>query len=255
MIISFFEEFPVPRNLSKGELVTWPSRLFIAAKTISEFQNMKRKIKNKNIIDVIYWPVLPEQEGYWISPWVDEDVLTSLFRTILSQRKGFSVMLDLEPPKEVKLYPRCFTYSFHKKKRIIQHFLGEAGERGINVYTVESAHIPLVLRRILGVSFPSRYRQKRIVMYYTSFLRTYLPASVVEQKLAANAKRWSQQDIIPALGLIAPGIYKNELTYGLSELKKEVEILKKAGIKEVIIFRLGGLHKEHVRPLKVLSQQ
>ena len=164
-------------------------------------------------------------------------------------------MLDLEPPKEVKLYPHCLTYSFHIKKKIIKTFLLEARKKGIKVYTVESSHIPWTLRRLLGISFSPCYGQQRIMMYYTSFWRMYLPASVVEKRLAAKAKRWAQQNIIPAIGLIAPGIYRNEPTYGLSELSKELKILKKAGIKEVIIFRLGGLRKEHILPFTKFSQQ
>ncbi len=91
-------------------------------------------------------------------------------------------------------------------------------------------------------------------MYYTSFLRAYLPASVVGEKLAARARIWKRSNIIPAIGLIAHGIYRNEPTYSLSELRGELEILQKARINEVIIFRLGGLKKEYVRSLTITTQ-
>ena len=47
MIISFFEEFPTPENMSKLKLITWPSKLYLAASSVQEFENLTESIKNK----------------------------------------------------------------------------------------------------------------------------------------------------------------------------------------------------------------
>ncbi len=69
MIISFFEEFPTKENLGKLKLVTWQTKLYVAAKSVKDFNRIRSTIKNKHIKEVIYWPVLEKEEGYWISPF------------------------------------------------------------------------------------------------------------------------------------------------------------------------------------------
>ena len=49
-----------------------------------------------------------------------------------------------------------------------------------------------------------------------------------------------------ALGTIAIGINGNEPILTNLQLKRNLEIAKKSGVQESIIFRLGGLEKNHV---------
>ena len=49
------------------------------------------------------------------------------------------------------------------------------------------------------------------------------------------------------IGLIAPGVYKIEPTYDAEALSMELKIAQANGIKEVIIFRLGGLDRKFVK--------
>ena len=83
MIISFFEEFPSKKNLTKINLITWPTKLYIAAKSLSEFQLIRSELKHsspKNIKDIVYWPILEKKEGYWISPFSKRCRYSAMFR-------------------------------------------------------------------------------------------------------------------------------------------------------------------------------
>ena len=61
MKIGFYEEFPTKENLDKIKLIDFSTSLIVAAKNLKEFnliKNLTKKYKNKNIKEVIYWPIL-----------------------------------------------------------------------------------------------------------------------------------------------------------------------------------------------------
>ncbi|MDP7323546.1 MAG: hypothetical protein QF632_02170, partial [Candidatus Woesearchaeota archaeon] len=93
MKISFFEEFPEKGNLDKLKLITWPSNLFLAAHSVKIFKILEKQVKSINKkITCIYWPVLTQEEGYWISPLSSPKALKRVFEEIL--HIPVPVMLD-----------------------------------------------------------------------------------------------------------------------------------------------------------------
>ena len=86
MIISFFEEFPDKNSLSKLKLINFNTKLYLAAKSYKEFK--KIKIKNKFVKELIYWPILEKNEGYWISPFSDNKALKRTFNLIHYENSG-----------------------------------------------------------------------------------------------------------------------------------------------------------------------
>jgi|SRR3989344_881648 len=257
MRISFFEEFPTSANLQKLKLVTWPTKLYVAAKSLKEFEEIAAKIrklaKHKLVTEIIYWPILEKKDGYWISPWANSTTLRNLFHSLLHRKnkKPLSVMLDLEPPKEkMQLFTRM--PMMHINKRKIQKFLYHAPEHNIKVYAVELSHLSPRILRMIGLSYSSqKFKQQRIGMYYTSFIRLLLPQHLVEERFIHKVKECVQNKMFLGIGLIAPGVYKIEPTYDADTLQTELKIAQEKGIKEVIIFRLGGLHKKF---MKVIQQ-
>ena len=103
MQISFFEEFPTKENLAKLKFVTWNTKLYLATKSLKEFEKIKKQIKaskHKNKIkEYIYWPILEKKEGYWISPFTKRKALKRIFKEI-DEQKGtkIPVMIDAELP-------------------------------------------------------------------------------------------------------------------------------------------------------------
>ena len=65
------------------------------AKSGASKWNAWRK-KNKNIKQIIYWPILEHKEGYWISPFTRRKALQRVLKELENEKT--SVMLDLELP-------------------------------------------------------------------------------------------------------------------------------------------------------------
>src|SRR3989344_5220836 len=97
MLISFFEEFPTEDTLAKLKLVSWPTKLYVAANNLQQFRAVTSVVRhNQNLLEAVYWPVLQKQEGYWISAFSKQSALQHLFEQL--EHTKTPVMLDLEPP-------------------------------------------------------------------------------------------------------------------------------------------------------------
>src|SRR3989344_2633334 len=133
MKIYFFEEFPNASNLSKLELIDFPTKLFLADYSIEGYKQYERELKKKykNLEEVIWWPVVNVNEGYWLSPWTKRGALIRVISKL--KDKKTPILWDAEFPKNRKL---ILTESFRhfKNKKIIKSFLTKY--KG-NVYTAE----------------------------------------------------------------------------------------------------------------------
>ncbi len=248
MNISFFEEFPTKNNLAKLKLVKRKTRLFVAAKNLSEFRKVERFVQKNHpcLQEVVYWPILNEEEGYWISPWSDPAALERLFSSLHNNPKP--VMLDLELPKHRgDIIRRLF--SWWRNRRKIRQFLSSYSHK---IYLVEMAHLPRWLLRFLGLSYQCPVSHcTPIFMYYTSFERQFLPASIVGGRLRHKARLASQHGAMMGLGLLAGGIYGKEPVYrSEAELQEDLRIVKEERVREIVLFRLGGLTFQKVSILK-----
>ena len=241
MIISFFEEFPTKENLDKLKLVKWPTKLYLAARSLEEFNSIGSKIKNKNVKEFIYWPVLGRKEGYWISPFSKRKALVRIFEEV---KGSVPIMIDAELPTT----QNSFLYlsqllSFFRNKKLIQDFV----QNGKNVYVSE--YYPEGKRKeaflsALGLSFdPKRFGNKVIKMVYHSMHD--FDERFIRQELETGVKE-NGKNFLVAYGTIAHGIHQNEPILSCEQLKKDLEIAQDVGVKEVVIFRLGGLNKKYV---------
>lgn len=227
MIISFFEEFPTKQDLEKIKLINFPSKLYLASSSLEEFLKVKKKIKSKYVLEVIYWPTLTEQEGYWISPFSKTSGLKRIFKEL--QNKNIPVMLDLEfPVKRSHILKRLFVCM--KNKSIIFDFIKNYKGK---VYTAEYFYAKK------GFLSPN-LKNKKIKMLYTSF-RHYS-----DEFIKQTAKK-----AIVGLGTITKGVEKQSSILSPNKLKSELNLLKNQ--KEVIIFRLGGLNKQYLKAIKESS--
>jgi len=246
MKISFFEEFPTKKNLNKLDLVTWPTTVYVAAKSIKEFDKITSNIKNKKVT-IGYWPILEKKEGYWLSPFSSRKAVKRVIEEINNYKKPLKIMWDAELPfRHPKLFFRIDNFLTNKPR--IKKFFKQNGN---NIYTSEYAmknrFIEFLFRK-LGVSFsPKKYKNKKIVMYYTSMHK------VVSNILLDNIKRLYKnhgRKLQVGLGTIAVGIHGNEPILKPKQLERDLKDMKRIGIKEVVVFRLGGLNKEYVKVLK-----
>jgi len=228
MIISFFEEFPTKENLGKIKLIKFPSKLYLASSSLNNFLKIKQKIKSKYIKEMIYWPTLTKQEGYWISPFSKTKALKRIFKEL--KNKKIPIMLDLEfPIKKHHILKRLFL--FPKNKKLIYNFIKDYKGK---IYTAEYFYSKK------GFLSPN-LKNKKIKMLYSSF---HSFSREFMKKTAKNA--------IIGLGTIAKGIDDRNLILSPEKLKSELQLLKNQ--EEVIIFRLGGLNKKYINFIQEFFQ-
>ncbi len=254
MNINFFEEFPTAANLSRLRYVTWKTKLFVAAPSVSSFVKLEKQILKKypQVTDIVFWPTLSISEGYWISPWSESKVLESLFHELLLEQKrrkklkgkakNFSIMLDFEFPKQKRQILSRF-FSFSSNRKLIVQFLVDAQKKGISLYNIEMSHLPESLVWMLGLGYsPRAFGHKNIAMYYSSFIRPFVGNTVGKFRFTQKVKKFARRKMIIGVGLIAGGIHKTEPTYGSAELEEDLKACFETGCKEVIVFRLGGMN-------------
>ncbi len=238
MQISFFEEFPNKNNLSKLKLINFKTKLYLAAKSYKDFK--KYKTKNRFISEIIYWPILEENEGYWISPFSKTEALTRIF----NERIDSIIMLDLELPRNKLLYFNLF--NFFKNKKLIKNFI-----KNNKVYTAEyysQGKIKDAIFKFFSLNFnPDKYNNKVIKMLYHSMHN--FNENFIRKEIEYGVNKYRNKYLL-AFGTIAQGLNKNEPLLSLEQLSQDLKIAKELKVKEVVIYRLGGLNKDYLKIIK-----
>ncbi|MBI2662380.1 hypothetical protein HYX11_02895 [Candidatus Woesearchaeota archaeon] len=243
MLISFFEEFPDKNNIEKLKIVKGKTNLFLAARSLKEFYEVKKNVKDKSKVERwVYWPILEKKEGYWISPFSRRQALLRIFKELEGENEA--VMLDLELPttKNIWLYAfQCLNFGLNK--RLIKEFIDNyKGDIYLAEYYPESAGQETILR-MLGLHYNSK-KVKVVKMMYHS-LHPF-KESFVKKQLKQGVKEWGD-NYMAAYGTIAKGISGTEKILSAKQLERDLNLATQVRIKEVIIFRLGGLNKEYAR--------
>lgn len=241
MIISFFEEFIGEKSFDKLKFIKKGSRLFIAAKSVDEFLLWKKKLSKKGFKDLVYWPILSKKEGYWISPFSSRKALKRIFSELEGEK--IKVMIDAELPTRQNMWlylSECLL--FFSNRKLIREFVSKRENVYVAEYFPESLFMEKVLS-FLGLHFDCREYGCRIIkMMYSSlhgfsddFMKSELKRGVAE----------FDRNFLVGLGTIALGINGDEKVLCVSGLKRDLNIAHKAGVNEVVLFRLGGMNKRY----------
>lgn len=257
MIISYFEEFPTTQNLNNLKYVTHKTKLYIAAKSLLEFNLVVKRIKReypkaaKFIINYVYWPVIERKEGYWISPFTKRDALLRIFSDMDTSKSGkkVNVMLDFELPttKNPLLYlTQCF--NFFRNKRLIRSFIeNHQGKVYAAEYHVFGKYKQMLLRWF-GLHYEvckgNSVKPKVIKMLYHSMM------PVTDSFYQKELQKVKDTGYLAGLGTIAEGIFGFEPILSPEKLEFDLSSAKEIGVEEVIIFRLGGMNNKYKKVIK-----
>lgn len=236
MQINFYEEFPTKENLEKLKLIKFPTKIFIATKSVKEFQELKKQVKKINKkIKTAYWPLV--KNSYWISPLSNTKDLVELFKEL--EKTNYPLLIDLELPFLNKILFFKNIFSLRKNKKLIKQFLEKNKNR------ITTAQFPpisnLGLRNFFGLDY--KIDLEKGLMWYSSMI----PKSLNKKTKKNLLKIQNKQEYIISLGVIAKGILHYEPILPPQALKKDLEFVKKAGFKKVCIFRVGGLNKDYAK--------
>jgi hypothetical protein len=244
MRVSFFEEFPTKQNLAKLKYVTWPTTMYVAAKNIKEFKKIKNSITNTQV-EVGYWPILEHKEGYWLSPFSSSKAMKRVMKEV--DGKKIKVMWDAELPlRHPWLFLRVDNFITNLPR--IRKFFKKNGKNILSAeYPIKNSFAGSFLK-MMGVSYsPKKYGNKKIVMYYTS-MHKLIPTFLLSGITKLHKKYGDGLQV--GLGVTDVGILGNEPIIKAKNLKRDLQEMKKIGVKEVVIFRLGGMNEKYASVIK-----
>jgi len=153
-------------------------------------------------------------------------------------------MLDLELPtsQNIFLYLTQLT-NFSRNKKLIKKLIDEyKGKVYLCEYFPEKKNSQRILK-LFGLHFENK-KVKIIKMFYHSMHN--FSTKFVKEEFNRGVKGFKDNYIV-AIGTIAKGIKGTEPLLKEKLLKEDLMLAKQAGVKEVIIFRLGGLNKKYLR--------
>ena len=258
MRISFFEEFPVPKNLEKIKLLQKPTKIYLAAPSVRKFLEIKEIVKKQRegekVKEIIYWPTLERKEGYWISPFSERKALQRIFQELnksqKTQGKKIPVMLDLELPttRNPFLYFTQSLFFFANKKLILSFIQNYAGEVYLAEYYPEEKKSEKILE-ILGLHFSPMKANKQIkiikMLYHSSH---HFSKHSMHAKMQRGMQEYGD-DFLAGLGVLASGLGSEPLI-SPQQLYEDLACAQQTRVQEVILFRLGGLHRKYVKVLE-----
>lgn len=248
MRISFFEEFPTEENLKKIEMIGFDTKLYIAAASADEFSKIRRKITSEKVKDIIYWPVLSYDDGYWMSPFAKRKALLK----VMEDAMGMDLLWDCELPKRRSL---IFTnlHQFLRNKYFIRtFFLKHNGQIYSAEYFPERGMVAKWMA-FLGLTYnPDKYRNKVIKMVYSSMHDH--GDRFISKEVNTGVKMYGDNFLV-ALGTIATGIRGDEPILEVKKLERDLRICRDANVSEVVIFRLAGLTEEYAEAIRKYASE
>ena len=245
MLISFYEEFPTKKNLEKLKLIKFPTKLYLGAHSLDEFKKIKKSINSKQVKEIAYWPLLKKREGYWFSPFTQRKALKRTINEIENTKTP--IMWDAELPTHPNplLYITQLPFFFSNKK-LINNFIKNHNK----VYVAEYFFVNKFLEKFykfLNLSFKDRKNTYPMIMAYSSMHD--FGKYIMNRELTKCKQEYGNKFII-AYGVLAPGAQGTEKSISLKLLKRDLDLAKKHRLKEVVIFRLGGLNKKYINLLE-----
>lgn len=255
MKINFFEEFPNDKTLKQLKYVCFPSTIYVAAKSLKQFNDIKKKIlKINSKVEVAYWVIL--DKSYWVSPFSYTSELKELYVDLSKNKKPLKILLDLEFPfLNKKLFFINF-FSFFKNKKLIKNIFKDQKKLNVQIFTAEYPLFGKILKKLLfwsGLSYsPKKYNHEKIIMYYSSMIKSNFIKNKIKKAIVNELQ--NNKNIHVGLGTIDKGILETEPILSPNKLEQDLLFFNKNKIKSVVIFRLGGLNKSYINKLKKYSK-
>jgi len=245
--IGLYEEFPTPERLAKLQQVDFPVALAVAAPSRAVFLALQATIAQTypQVRTIYFWPVLAHAEGYYLGPFSD----AAAIERVAGEASGLPVLWDLELPlREVWFLKRGlanwqrnrqFTAAWLARRELPVPIWRSYAGLGLN---------PLVLRA-LGMHYdPLDYPQVslHLDLYTTGSGR---PRDEMQRILHSGVERYGAR-FIPALGALDDGEGRAEQFVPPATLRRDLQLVREAGVAEVWLFGVNGLNAEYLAAVR-----
>jgi len=256
MQIDFFEEFPNDESLSKLRLIKFRTNLYVAAKSTKKFLFLKTKIKRsfKNVDEIIYWPVLKIEEGYWMSAFSETKALKRILRELKNTNQGFPILWDAELPiLNKKLFITQLPYFFSNRKIITGALFHPYPNHPVIVTAFYKSGAERFLSSVACTYFSSG-NFPYIDMLFTSLLKVKDNPGYLRSVIRENKNKFQKYSV--ALGLIGLGVEDDSSPLvSPMDLKRDIDTVWKEKVDNIVLYRLGGLNKSYLRVLEEFAEE
>lgn len=250
MRLGFFEEYPTEENLIKLRLVNFPTSLYLGCKSINEFIKLKRQIEKtyKGINQLVYWPLLRVEEGYWFSAFSKTEAIERVLNELKTTQNSFPVLWDAELPiLNKKLFITSLPNVLGNRKLIHKTLLNQFENHPLIVAEFPKSGFGTWLSELCAASFPfTQYH--RLDMLYSSMMQALDKEAYIRSVIKLNKRKYKQYAV--SFGLLGKGEGDPTPLITPGDLDRDLKIAKKENIEEVIIYRLGGLDKKYLEVLE-----
>ncbi|MCB9639333.1 MAG: hypothetical protein H6727_10615 [Myxococcales bacterium] len=242
--VHFFEEFPTPENLAPAKDLT-QGIIYLAAHSFGEFEEKRDLLGSINPhVEAAYWPLL--RESYWFSPFSYPHELQAFYEAMCQrshQEQPLRVLLDLELPLlQRRLFRENRPY-VRQNRQWLERIFEDAPKHKVQLYTAEYPSFGGLTQRLLqrlGVSYQTeRFPHQKIIMWYNSIIPKALHG--LGRRALRHAYLRHGEALHVGLGTIAFGIFGNEPILSQEQFLKDLCYLQSVGVKDIVIFRLGGM--------------
>ena len=251
MKISFFEEYPTEETMKTLDLIHWESTVFLASPSFIEYRRLCTLYTSKYPhVTFGWWPTV--SGSYWISALSDPQSLEKTFTEIISSSHEHKVpvLIDLELPRSRLTCIKNILHIRNNKKRI-DSFFKEASLHNIALFTAEYPspnNLMYALWKLLGLSPRLSLPHTKIPMCYSSMVRTSFGEKILK-RIQVFEHRFANKHtdrVCFGLGTIATGVTGNEPLLSIRRFENDLTWARESGMREVFIFRLGGLNTEYL---------
>lgn len=251
MQIGFVEEYPTEENLGRIKKIPFLINLYLGCRSIEDFIKLRNKIKKHHNIKVTgYWPILNDDEGYWLSALSKRKAILRVLKELEDSKENFPVIWDAEVPVNNKKLFITEAFKVTKNRELIQNAIkNQQKNREFIIAQLPWYDWRRVILNFCAIDF-SFNDYHRLDMLYTSIAKTENKEEFLRESISRGKVSYKKYSV--GLGLIAKGEEPNgSPLLTPKELERDLEIVSEAGIQEAVIYRLGGVNKDYI---KVLSK-
>lgn len=253
MIVSFFEEYSSELNLNKLKLIHFSTNLYIGCKDINQFLQIRNRIKKnyQQVKQVIYWPILKLEEGYWLSGFTKTEGIMRILEELKKTKENFPILWDAElPTLNKKLFITQLPNLITNRKLIYGALLKQSPNHPLIVAQFSRSGLQEWFSQIGATSFPfANYH--RLDMLYSSMMKNSDKSKFIRETIYRNKRKYKQYSV--GFGLLDRGEGDPTPLITPNELDRDMRIAKTKNIREVVIYRLGGLNENYLRVLEKFS--
>lgn len=242
--VGLYEEFPVPWRLDKLAQVDFPVTLALAAPSRAEFEKLRDEVQQTypQVGDVLFWPLLSRDEGYYPGPFSDADAI----ERVAAETDGVPVLWDWELPIGT---PHVSFSNWRRVGALTDPWLRQRAEPVHLWRSHTSMGLNPLFLRLVGMHYdPLDYP------IVTLHLNLYavgegLPREELYRILRCGVERYGDR-FIPDFGSLNDGEGPPEIFVPVETLRRDLQVAREAGVAEVWLFGVNGLNAEYLSALR-----